>query len=216
MKWADEAWAGVVKFFAEGDGAILGKLIFNLEMAQEAVAALVVFVLGWFASNRGSRKRQKKRIIDELILSQRELVGRAYPELRRGKWEQMGEREAWMLDPFVARIRFLIGSLDEEGALELRELDTLERYVTTVEDFVAKWARTRNRTEAYHSIYEVSYRALVQAVKALGLNQNRRLAGLLPKDPFLDNGSGGSTSGAGPATASSPWDTGGSLPSPAG
>lgn len=215
MRALGELWESFLHFISSGQGKWLGEWVFNKEMAQESIAALVVFALGWLASARGSRKRQKKRIVDELILSQRELVGRAYPELRGGKWQQMGEREAWMLDPFVARIRFLIGSLDDEGSLTLRELDALERYISTVEDFIVKWARTHNRTQAYHSIYEVSYRALVQAVRELGLNQTRRLAGLLPKDPFLDNGNAGSPGGSPSATTNQNVTAAGTIPAPA-
>ncbi len=156
------------------------------DFARDLFFTALTFGIGWVFSLRASKGRLKGRIIDELIQSQRELVGRAYPEARGGKWRANEQREVWMLDPFVARIKFLISSLSEEKSLSEKELSLLENYVVALEDFISQWAKTYARQTAYNERYKVSYHALRAAVKALGLKKMKRLQGLMPKDDLLD------------------------------
>lgn len=156
------------------------------DFARDLFFTALTFGIGWAFSLRASKGRLKGRIIDELLQSQRELVGRAYPEVRGGKWRANDQREVWMLDPFVARIKFLISSLSEEKSLNEKELSLLENYVVALEDFIGQWAKTWARQQAYKERYKVSYYALREAVKALGLKKMKRLQGLMPKDDLLD------------------------------
>ena len=165
----------------------LGDVLKNFP--SDAIAAVVTYCLGWVVSLRVGRQRRKDRIVDELILSQRELVKRAYPQLHGEVWRENAQREGWMLDPFVARIEFLIASMREDKALTLREIDLLEVYVAAKRRFIEKWCETRRRGEAYHQAYRESYYAMRTAAKALGLNQMKRLRGLMPRDDLLDGGS---------------------------
>lgn len=134
------------------------------------------FAIGWMASFRGSHRRTKARVIDELILSQSELMARAYPKV----WRQGDTREAWMLDPFVARLRFLYSSVSETKSLGNKQLDLIENYVLRVQEFIAKWEETQSRRDSYHYTYQMTYYALRAATKALGLKEQRRLTGLMP------------------------------------
>ena len=158
------------------------------DFARDLFFTALTFGIGWIFSLRASKGRLKGRIIDELIQSQRELVGRAYPDQRGGRWRSDDQRDVWMLDPFVARIKFLISSLSEEKSLSEKELSLLENYVVTLEDFISQWAKTTRRMTTYHYKYKTSYHALRAAVKALGLKKMKRLAGLMPKDDLLDGG----------------------------
>lgn len=164
----------------------LPESVISPDFARDLFFTALTFAIGWVFSLRASKGRLKGRIIDELIQSQRELVGRAYPEARGGKWRANEQREVWMLDPFVARIKFLISSLAEEKSLNEKELSLLENYVVALEDFISQWAKTYARQTAYNERYKVSYHALRAAVKALGLKKMRRLQGLMPKDDLLD------------------------------
>ncbi len=156
------------------------------DFTRDIVFTAVTFAIGWLLSLRASKGRLKNRIIDELILSQRELVGRAYPEQRDQRWKANDTRELWMLDPFVARINFLIASLREEKSLNNKQLALLENYVVALEGFIAVWTRTWARRNGYHEAYKTSYNALRSAVISLGLKRMSRLKGLMPKDSLLD------------------------------
>jgi len=168
-------------FLADGDTFAL-----TPDFTRDMLFTAATFFIGWVFSLRASKGRLKGRIIGELIMSQRELVTRAYPEVREGRWRMADSRETWMLDPFVARIKFLIASLQEEKNLSLKQLDYLERYVSTLEDFIAQWANSSRRGANFHYKYRQSYIALREAVKALGLNQMKRLSGLMPRDELLN------------------------------
>lgn len=157
----------------------------NPDLVRDIVFTLVTFLLGWAMSLKASKQRLKSRIIDELILSQRELVARAYPETRNLKWKANDDREVWMLDPFVARIKFLISSLSEEKSLNQKQLALLENYVVALEAFIACWANTWARKSTYNESYKVTYNTFRAAVIDLGLHQTRRLNGLMPKDSLL-------------------------------
>lgn len=178
-------WHALLKFaremFLRPDGAELSP-----DFARDIAFTGLTFVIGWVFSLRASKGRLKGRIIGELIMSQRELVTRAYPEVRDGRWRMADSREVWMLEPFVARIKFLIASLQEEKNLGLKQLDYLERYVSTLEDFIAQWANTSRRGATFHYKYRQTYIALREAVKALGLHQMKRLGGLMPRDELLN------------------------------
>lgn len=157
----------------------------NPDLVRDIVFTAVTFLIGWMLSLKASKHRLKSRIIDELILSQRELVGRAYPEVRGTKWKASDNRETWMLDPFVARIKFLISSLSEEKSLNQKQLALLENYVVSLDAFITNWARTWARRDAYHESYRVTYNTFRAAVTDLGLHQTKRLNGLMPKDSLL-------------------------------
>lgn len=183
----------------------------NPDLVRDIVFTAVTFFIGWALSLKASKHRLKSRIIDELLLSQRELVVRAYPETRDGRWKAGDVREVWMLDPFVARIRFLVVSLQEEKSLKLNQLDLLERYVSALEDFIAEWARTRARRATYHYKYEQSYRRMREAAVGLGLHQTKRLNGLMPRDELM-NGIGKDPSPSSPSPATTPSGLSSSVP----
>lgn len=157
----------------------------NPDLVRDIVFTAITFFIGWMLSLKASKHRLKSRIIDELILSQRELVSRAYPETRDIKWRANDDRQVWMLDPFVARIKFLISSLSEEKSLNQKQLALLENYVVALEAFIVCWSKTWARKASYHESYRVTYNTFRAAVLDLGLHQTRRLNGLMPKDSLL-------------------------------
>jgi len=171
MQWGEiEAYLSRTFLDPNGSGLPSPDVLLGL------VFTAVSFAIGWMASFRGSHRRTKARVIDELILSQSELMARAYPKV----WRQSDTREAWMLDPFVARLRFLYSSVSETKSLSNKQLDLIENYVMRVQEFIAKWEETQTRRDGYHYTYQVTYHALRAATKALGLKEQRRLTGLLP------------------------------------
>lgn len=155
------------------------------DFARDIVFTAVTFFIGWILAQKASKDRLKNRIIDELILMQRELVGRAYPEVRGEKWKANEDRKPWMLDSFVARIRFLTASLADEKSLNQKQLSLLENYVVALEAFIVSWSKTWARKESYHETYKVTYNTFRAAVTQLGLGQLKRLNGLMPKDSLL-------------------------------
>jgi hypothetical protein len=143
----------------------------------------VSFVLGWMVSLSGTHSRLKTRVINELILSQSELKARAWP----AAWRRDGVREAWMLDPFLARIRFLHDNLAETKSLKGKQLDLIEAYTMRVEEFITKWSETQHRTESYRDAYAQTYHMMRAATRALGLKENNRYSGLAPPSDELFN-----------------------------
>lgn len=152
-------------------------------VTQGIVFTAVSFVLGWMVSLSGTHRRLKTRVINELILSQSELKARAWPAV----WRRDGVREAWMLDPFLARIRFLNDNLAETKSLNRKQLDLIEAYTMRVEEFIEKWAETMNRTESYRDAYAQTYHMMRAATRALGLKENKRYGGLAPPSDELFN-----------------------------
>ncbi|MFT3722747.1 MAG: hypothetical protein QM773_04090 [Hyphomonadaceae bacterium] len=168
MQWGDiEGYLG--RTFLDSTGQLPSP-----DVVLGIVFTIISFAIGWMASFRGSRKRVRAQVIDELILSQSELKARAYPKV----WRQGDTREAWMLDPFVARLRFLYSSVNEAKSLTRRQLDFIEAYMMRVQEFIEKWENTESRRDAYHYMYEQTYIALRTATKELGLKEMRRLGGL--------------------------------------
>lgn len=155
------------------------------DFTRDIIFTLATFFIGWALSQRASKDRLKNRIIDELILMQRELVGRAYPEVRNDKWKANDARQPWMLDSFVSRIRFLTASLTEEKSLNQKQLALLENYVVALEAFILTWSKTWARKDAYNQAYRVTYTTFRAGVTELGLKHMRRLNGLMPKDSLL-------------------------------
>lgn len=155
------------------------------DFTRDIIFTAATFLIGWMLSQRASKQRLKNRIIDELILMQRELVGRAYPEVRNEKWKANEDRKPWMLDSFVSRIRFLTASLSEEKSLNQKQLALLENYVVALEAFILCWSKTWARKEVYHETYKVTYTTFRAGVTELGLSHMKRLNGLMPKDSLL-------------------------------
>lgn len=155
---------------------------------------VATFVTGWLASLSGTHRRARQRVINELILSQSELRTRAWPK----SWRMTDAREAWMLDPFVARLRFLYASVSETKSLSGKQLDLVDNYIKRVEDFIEKWEETQVRRDSYRYAYDQTYHALRAAAKALGLKDNARFTGLgSPKDELF----GGAPPSAAPASS---------------
>lgn len=155
------------------------------DFTRDILFTATTFLIGWVLAQKASKDRLKSRIIDELILMQRELVGRAYPEVRGDKWKANEDRQPWMLDSFVARIRFLTASLADEKSLNQKQLALLENYVIALETFILTWSKTWARKEAYNQAYKVTYTTFRSAVTELGLKHMKRLNGLMPKDQLL-------------------------------
>lgn len=140
------------------------------------------FAIGWAASRSGAKRKLKAQIVDELILSHSELRSRAYPS----RWREGDIRESWMLEPFVARLKFLHATLHQAGGLKRSQLDAIEYYVMRVEEFIEKWAETARRGESYRYKFGVAYNGLREAVRQIDDSQIRRLAGLgAPQDTLF-------------------------------
>ena len=148
---------------------------FSAEFARELVVAFVIFLIGWAASLRSSRKRMRQRAIDDLILAQKELHSRAFPE----DWSQNGRREEWMLAPFVDRVSSVVRNLVEEDLLKDPEKRIIEHYPFALQAFVQQWAVTINRGQRYHSKYNQTYLILQQFVELAASRQVSRLNGLI-------------------------------------
>jgi hypothetical protein len=144
------------------------------EIARNIGFTCATFVIGWVASLSGTHRRARQRVINELILSQSELRTRAWPK----SWRMTDVREAWMLDPFVARLRFLYASVSETKSLTGKQLGLVDNYIKRVEDFIEKWEETQVRRDSYRYAYDQTYHALRAAAKALGLKDNARFTGL--------------------------------------
>lgn len=163
------------------------------DVARNIGFTLATFIIGWLASLSGTHRRARQRVVNELILSQSELRTRAWPK----SWRMTDVREAWMLDPFVARLRFLYASVSETKSLTGKQLGLVDNYIKRVEDFIEKWEETQVRRDSYRYAYDQTYHALRAASKALGLKDNSRFTGLgSPADGLF----GGTTPSAAPAS----------------
>jgi hypothetical protein len=152
------------------------------DIARNIGFTVATFIIGWLASLSGTHRRARQRVINELILSQSELRTRAWPK----SWRMTDVREAWMLDPFVARLRFLYASVSETKSLSGKQLGLVDNYIKRVEDFIEKWEETQVRRDSYRYAYDQTYHALRAAAKALGLKDNARFTGLgSPKDELF-------------------------------
>lgn len=194
MSWADfQAYLGRAFLDSAGSGLPSPDVLLGI------VFTAISFVIGWAASRSGSKRKLKAQVVDELIMSHSELRSRAYPT----RWREADIRETWMLEPFVARLKFLHATLHQAGGLKRSQLDAIEFYVMRVEEFIEKWAEVQRRTEGYHELFGIAYRGLRQAVKVVDASQMSRLSGLDRPQENLFNGfapSGtppkGSTSGS--------------------
>ncbi|MBI1360750.1 MAG: hypothetical protein GC155_10785 [Alphaproteobacteria bacterium] len=167
------------------------------DLARNGAFTILTFAFGWLLSLNSSTGKLKARIVDELILCQSELFARAYPTV----WKQDGQREAWMLHPFVARLRFLYSSLNEQKSLSRKQLDRIEWYMMRVDEFIATWSATSRRFDPYHEGYKLTYTGLRLAVQDLGLKRMSRLQGLAcPKDGLF----GGPTPPPAPTSPQTP------------
>lgn len=157
------------------------------DLTRSAGMTGTTFVLGWLSSINMSKRKLKARVVDELILCQTELHARAYP----AKWSKDGHREAWMLAPFVARLRFLHTGLFEQKSLRPKQLEAIDTYVTAVEEFVDIWAAAERRGGEYKDGYKSTRDGLRLAVKRLGYKQLKSLDALAaPKDKLFGGGPG--------------------------
>ncbi|MEM9378257.1 MAG: hypothetical protein AAGA72_18725 [Pseudomonadota bacterium] len=166
IKYAEEVFAGEAS-----------PLFFNPDFAREFVVAIMIFLIGWAMSLRTSKKRIKNRIVDELIMAQRELFHRAYPK----DWKKDGVRHEWMLTPFLDRINFLIFSLKEDKQISEQEIGLIERYADDVDKFIAYWATVKHRTMAYDDKYESTYVSLKEFLERAANKHVPRIAPLYAK-----------------------------------
>jgi hypothetical protein len=148
---------------------------FSADFYREFVVAVFIYLIGWASSLRSARGRLKARIIDELVLAQRELFKRAYPET----WNENATRENWMLSPFLDRISFVAFNLKQEGQLSASETRTLEAYLSLVEEFIAQWSVTKRRRSNYDDKYEAAFAALRDFLEMVAPRQVRRIDGLI-------------------------------------
>ena len=154
-----------------GDGS---PVYFNADFGREFVVAIFIFLVGWASSQRRSRGQLKLRLIDELVLAQRELFKRAYPD----NWNEDDAREIWMLSPFVDRISFVIFNLRKEGGLKPPQLAELEKYLSEIEAFIGIWARVKRRNVNYDKSYEAVYTSLTNFLESISPRQVQRIRDL--------------------------------------
>lgn len=155
------------------------------DVVLNVVFTVATFIIGWVVSLGGSNTRLRTRVINELLMAQSELRARAWPST----WRMNDTREAWMLDPFVARIRFLYASVSEDKTLTRRQLDLIEHYIARVQDFIETWEVTQVRRERYRQSYNQTYHAMRAAARALGCKDASRFSGLgLPDSSLFGDG----------------------------
>lgn len=155
----------------------------DAEMARNALLTVVTFTFGWLLSLRGSRRKLRERIVDELLMTQRELARRAYPDEYGGQWRQDDPREIWMLAPLVSRIQFLVATLNDEKSISKDARTLMDVYVESVTDFIAEWARTRTRFNgaAFETKFLKTYDLVIAVAKSLGPLESSKRRGLVPK-----------------------------------
>ena len=158
------------------------------DMARDVFLTILTFGFGWLFSLKAILGKRRARLIEEVILSQRELVKRAYPELHGEKWREAGDRQPWMLDPFIGRIDFLVASMREDRIIKPKQETLLDHYTKTKREFTERWANAKKRGAGYHEAYKVTYHAMRGALRELGFDDPKRLNGLMPKDDLFDSG----------------------------
>ncbi|MCR9080040.1 MAG: hypothetical protein NXH78_13170 [Hyphomonadaceae bacterium] len=154
-----------------GDGS---PVYFNADFGREFVVAIFIFFIGWASSRRASRSQMKARLIDELVLAQRELFKRAYPD----NWNEDDVREYWMLSPFVDRISFVIFNFKNEGRLRASQIGELENYLGKTESFIALWARVKRRNIKYDESYAEVFASLISFLESTSPRQVNRIRDL--------------------------------------
>lgn len=180
MKWADELGS-----FSSRLGALVAESnLLNgigFEIAIEYSAALLTGFLGWLFAMRATRNRQRSRLVDELILSQREIAKRAYPDDFGGEWRMDAPREEWMLKPFIDRLLFLSANIAEERAISPKARLMVELYIERVVDFVSHWSNASKRAENYEYLFLQTHTHFEKAALELGLRDMSRKRGTLPR-----------------------------------
>lgn len=153
------------------------------DLARNALLTGVTFLFGWIVSLRGSRRKMRERIVDELLMTQRELGRRAYPDEFGGEWRQDDPREIWMLAPLVSRIQFLVATLNDEKSVSRDTRTLMDVYVESVTDFIAEWARTKTRFNgaSFESKFLKTYDLVIVVAKSIGPLESGKRRGLLPK-----------------------------------
>lgn len=144
------------------------------ELFQEVAAALIVFTVGWFAAKGKSKRHHKERMVDELIIAQRELMERAYPE----HWSSKGRRDIWMLNPYLERLKFVFVNIKDENALTKKQQMFIEEYFFSVEKFLIQWSQTRSRGPSYNSRFQDTFVKLHDVVLHVSKSDLDRLARL--------------------------------------
>ena len=150
---------------------------FSADFAREFVVAVFIFLIGWAASLRSARGRMKARLIDELVLSQRELFKRAYPP----NWNENDVRERIMLQPFADKVEFIIFNLKSENQMGASEIADLENYHQSVLEFIDVWARVRRRSRKYDAAYEATFASLNNFLDRFAPRHVRRISGLIDR-----------------------------------
>lgn len=169
-----------VRTFWNRDGA---SFFPDPDMARNALLTTITFGFGWILSLRGSSRRLKQRIVDELLMTQRELARRAYPDEYGGEWRQADPREVWMLAPLVSRIQFLVATLNDERSVSKDARTLMDVYVESVTDFIAEWSITKTRFIGadFETKFLRTYDVLVAVARAIGPLESSKTRGLLPK-----------------------------------
>lgn len=143
-------------------------------MFHEIVAAVFVFAIGWFFARGKNKRLQKDRMVDELIVAQRELTERAYPEL----WRESDRRDVWMLNPYLERLKFVFANIKDQRVLNRLQEDLVESYFFSVEKFLIQWSQTRRRGVHYNTRFQDTFDELYQVVENVSKGHLDRLGRL--------------------------------------
>ena len=153
------------------------------DLARNALLTGITFLFGWIVSLRGSRRKMKERVVDELLMTQREIARRAYPDEYGGEWRQDDPREIWMLAPLVSRIQFLVATLNDGKSVSRDTTTLMDVYVESVTDFIAEWSRTKTRFNgaAFETKFLKTYDLVIAVAKSIGPLESSKRRGLLPR-----------------------------------
>lgn len=150
------------------------------DFTRDLVFTGATFLIGWILSLRASRSRLKSRLIDELIMAQREMSRRAYPDDFGEVWSLADRRTEYMLQPFVDRLRFLSANIADEKGITSRGKTAVELYMQSVSNFIVHWAKGGPRTERYEYLFLQTHRMFRNAMKELGNQDHAKLRGTVP------------------------------------
>lgn len=151
-----------------------GSNFFGPEILRELIAASVVFLLGWFLARGKNKRAQKERMVDELIVAQRELIERAYPE----QWGEKDRRDVWMLNPYLERLKFVFANIKDQKVLRRAQEDLIEEYFFSVEKFLIQWSQTKRRGHSYNTRFQDTFEKLHDVVVAVSKAHLERLSRL--------------------------------------
>lgn len=168
-----ETWSKFMRNVFRGDGEALFGVV-GADMVREVVAAGLIFILGWIFARRANKRQQKERLVDELIVAERELTERAYPE----HWSSNDRRDVWMLNPFLERLKFVFSNIKDQRILTKKQEDLIEEYFFSVEKFLIQWSQTRSRGLSYNTRFQDTFEKLHAIVDQMSRAHMGRLARL--------------------------------------